>query len=127
MSKWSGNKVMAVLIISFVAIALLAGAAVAAVGYLNDDHHHHDGGEHGACHSGGEDGNLSEECHESGECPYGEQYHEDGDCPLEEQCEKEGDGRSEGLDREEDHDCFEEHQRRGGGDSQTGNGHGCRR
>jgi hypothetical protein len=114
LSKWSGNKLIAVIIISLVAIALFAGAAVAAVSYLNDDDHNQDNGEVGTCEPGGDCDSCEEGCQEK------------GDCLSEEQCEQEGDCHREGLEQEDDHDCFEENHREGERDSKTGNGHGCR-
>ena len=114
MNKWSGKKLLVVIIACIAAVALFTGMAVAAVDYFNNGHDHHGNGEYGTCYSGREYCNFAEECHE------------EGDCLLEEQCQEEGDCHIEGLGQEEDHDCFEEHPREGERDSLDGNRHGCR-
>lgn len=113
MSKWSGNKLLAVVIICFVAIALFAGAAVAAVSYFNGGHGHHDDGEVGTCNSGGEHCNSGEECHEEGDCLSEEQCQEEGRCNLQE------------CDHEEDHDCLEENHNEGESNPSREHGRGC--
>lgn len=115
MSKWSRNKLLAVIIICFVAIALFAGAAVAAASYLNDGHRHHDDGENGACEPGEECDHLEERCQKEGDCPSGEQCQEEDRCHLQ-QC-----------DHEEGHDCLEENHNGGEADPSTDHGHGCHR
>ena len=115
MGKLCGNKIVAEVIISCVALVMLAGAAVAAVGYLNDSNNHNDSGKYGPCENGEYRGSNEGHCSGEGNCTSGEQCEQDGDC------------RYEGTNGEKDHDCYEENQCRGEGGSQTGNGHGCHR
>lgn len=111
MSEWKGKKLLAVAVISIVAIALFAGAAVAAASYLDSGHRHRDG-DHGEYVTGEDCTRFERECHEGGEEPC-EWNNDHEDCPLRGEHHQHG-----------NHDCFEDH-REGERDSLTGNRHGC--